>query len=260
MTRDEEWRPLPGPVLLSAGFPADGEDVPAALLLEIEEATLSLCRAVAAVGGELAVPADAAIAPLVATVAAEYAAPPSAERETEPPPLVHVLMTEGHDEELELDLSASIHTHHWRLRSEPVKPGTRQRLTAEALAELSPFATVVLGGAPEIESDFGVLLEYGHGWKPAVIGPTLPPALRDGELGGLDVVAEIMSEVEPHVFPRARDDEPRRRAAFTPYPFVMQVLVERWSHGEGPGARPYAYDSGEGGSSGTRDEEDGVLA
>jgi hypothetical protein len=121
------WAP---PVVLSAAFPAEDDEVHLEQLLEIEEALLSFTRAALAQGRRIVVPGDETVAPLVAQTVAEYAPPARAEGRKGEPPLVEVLLTRGPDLRLEEALAGSTgFTRGWRAaRKEPIGADIRSPL------------------------------------------------------------------------------------------------------------------------------------
>ncbi|MGH2948623.1 MAG: hypothetical protein ACRDPC_20595 [Solirubrobacteraceae bacterium] len=215
--RPQAWEP---PVVLSAGFPDEDDDVPSAQLLEIEEALLSLTRASLAQGRRLVLPADPVVVPLVAHTAAEYAEDIRTEAADVPPPLVHVLLTEGRDDQLAEALSGLDHVRLAPFSDPREERRGRQRLTAEALDELGPSAGVVFGGASESLDDLELI--RAHGIPLYVIGTALAGRLRErGDLWEYDIVEGALADVD---WGAAETDAERS----VPYPYVMQVLVERW--------------------------------
>jgi hypothetical protein len=213
------------PVLLAAGFPAEHEeDVPAAQLLEIEEAVLSLTRAAFAQGRRIVLPADRIVAPLVAEIATEYALPPRTEEvERSLRSLVVVAFTSGHDDRLQealAELGDVVEAAIFPAAEERQYTG-RHRITRDTL-ELGASRMVVIGGEPGILEDLELARE--RGLEQVAIGPTLVGAALEANLEGSDVVRRLLAEVGA--------EEGRWDAGAgepTPYPFVMQRLLADWA-------------------------------
>ncbi len=214
------------PVLLSAGFPHEDDEVRASRLHEIEEALLSFTRAVLAQGGRIVLPADRVVAPLVAETAAEYAPPLRTEATGPTRPLVGVLLTEGRDAQLEQALAALGHVTPMFFGDVDRQHTGRHRLTIEAVESVRPSSAVVLGAAPESLDDIRVLQEREV--LVQVVGEALAGSLGEpGELWHYDVTRRILQEIEWRVdAPGARHDLDVGRRV--PYPYVMQRLVEEW--------------------------------
>jgi hypothetical protein len=218
-----QWESLPQlwaqPVVLSAAFPDEDDEVPLQHLIEIEEALLSFTRAALAQGRRLLVPGDEAVAPLVAQTVAEYAPPTRAEEQEEGPPLVEVLLTRGPDPRLEEALAGIGRVRPLVARgAEGVREG-RHPLTYEVLRDLAPAAAVVIGGSRESIEDVGVLRDLQV--PLFVVGRTLSGALADRGLWEQDFVSGVLGEIEW----REPEDDVASGLAF-PYAYVMQRLVE----------------------------------
>lgn len=225
------------PVLVLAGFPDESDEVPSAeLLLEIEEALLSIVRAALAGGRRLALPADPVVAPLVAQVAMEYAPPPQAEALEEAPRLVDVMFSAGRGDPLEEVLAGMGHVRTTGSGEGEPRDGGRHPLTFAAVDDDRPVSAVVIGGQSSPE-DLVVLRELGV--PLSVIGSTLAGPLHEDEgLWMSDVSVEILGRIgwEPSDQPSDRDD--RRRSPFpygeVPYPYLMQQLVKDWNDNDSP--------------------------
>jgi hypothetical protein len=211
-------------ILLSADFPAEDEAVPASQLLDLEEALLSFARAALASEHTLALPADRIVAPLVAQIAAEYAAPPKMEAAEAPPP-VRVLFTAGRDPELEQALAGhegAWSPWHGEMLAEA--RGDRHPLTPEALRTIAPVFAMMLGGGRRLFEDFRMLRELQvplHAVGAALSGPLRE--VRDA--AEWDVTGQLLDEIGWGTPIGETDllDEAERRV---PYPYLMQRVVE----------------------------------
>jgi hypothetical protein len=211
-------------VILTAGFPQREYDREGLVELDaleaVEDAIVDIARAVFARGGDLALPADDEVAPLVALVAAEYAAPARAEAERPPAPL-RVFFTGGDDEEVQRLLRPL--TERGAAQVEPPGPEPlarsergRHRVDSWMIERTHPVGAIVFGGAPESAEDAAVLVTSGI--DTAVIGPAVLPGLELGDVleqGAWDAAADLPYREE-------RRDRP------PPLPFVVQTVVERW--------------------------------
>jgi hypothetical protein len=217
-------------VILTAGFPQREYDAEGLVELDaleaVEDAIVDTARAVFARGADLALPADDEVAPLVALVAAEYAAPARAEAERPPAPL-RVFFTGGGDEGAQRLLRPL--TARGAAQVEPAGPEPlarsergRHRVDPWMIERTRPVGAIVFGGALESAEDVAVLVASEV--DTAVIGPAVLPGLELGDLlerGAWDAAADLPYREE-------------RRDRSPPIPFVVQRIVERWlPRGEG---------------------------
>lgn len=249
-------------VFLSASVPAPDRDVryrqrgirrvPHAAL-EIEEAVVSLARAVFSAGGRLVFGGHPSITPLVAMVAAEYAHPRAAERESTPrqaaeTPLVtvyqldvyHDLSSEatqimtalGHAKVIEVPSEVNERGNDATLGSLAF-PNSLAVMRTQMISESRPRAMVCIGGMEGVESEAEIFFETMRtrpiyalettGGAAALLGEREDRRVRfiDREvLGrlGVKAPAEVAEAVSDGL--RAPMDE-----LLIPYPLIMQVLV-----------------------------------
>jgi hypothetical protein len=175
------------------------------VLLDIEEALVSLTRAALAQRHALLMPDDPVAALLVAQTAAEYTEPLRTEALERPRPIVHVMLSEDSDE----TLAGFGHVRLW--------PPGPQRLSEDALNALRPSVAVIIGGAAESFQDFEVLRPT---MAVAVIGTALAEPLL--ALREYDVVGPMLRDIEwREGEPEAIPDAERS----IPYPYLMQALI-----------------------------------
>jgi len=214
------------PVVLSAGFPDEDDDVPAAQLLEIEEALLSFTRAALAQGRRLMLPADRVVALLVAQTAAEYALLPQTEMSEPARPLIEVVLTEGRDAQLEQALAGLNHVRPHLFGNPKAQHTGRHRLTSDAVREIQPASAVVLGGARQSLDDVHMLREFNV--RLYVVGATLAGPLREhGELWEHDITERMLAEIDWGK-ERGEADIGVDVERQIPYPYLMQRLVQEW--------------------------------
>jgi hypothetical protein len=236
-----------GRVLLLAGFPGEDEDVPAAWLLDTEEALLSFTRAALANGLTLAMPLDHVAAPLVAHTAAEYVPPPQMERVEPIEPLVEMFADDGWDTQLEQSLTGLEHARMVSLGDRPPPDaddsqssedarGTARHSTLRILERVRPVVAVMLGDTRRLVDDFFMLREYGI---PLHVVTTLPGAhVVRSDLREYDITSRFLAEID---WPNAQteDDHPSADGSrVLPYPYLMQRLVERIGENAGTDRPP----------------------
>jgi len=210
---------------------------------EAEEAVISLTRAVLASGGRLALLADDAIGPLVAQLGGEYAEPPRLETERAPGehrtqvalivhaglerPTVEVLSFLQRSGVVDLMVPAPD-----QRRLEPWPPGSP--LPEESSEDLwhglvkfaEPIAVVAVAGPADWMATRD--LSMGTGVPGFLIETAAPAGLwMDGNYG--EVTSVVRRYVTPELTQRAG-----LRLEGTPYPFLMQCLVEELAHGDRP--------------------------
>lgn len=216
---------------------------------EIEQAVISLARAVFSEGGRLVFGGHPAISPLVAMVVGEYREPRFAEgadeRRTPPVEIYQSRAFEGYlpDDTLLMHRLgyASIH---WvdavdGERFNPEAPVEDVQCTKslrgmrETMLESSnPDAMVCIGGMEGLESELAVALERGRPFPIYVLERTGGAAalLRERHLTGLRMIdTEVMARVDQmrtKLGVPIQAGETHIRQALVPYPLVMQTIVE----------------------------------
>lgn len=218
---------------------------------EIEQAVISLARAVFSEGGRLAFGGHPAISPLVAMVVGEYREPRFAEstehRDLGPVDIYQSRAFEGYlpdDTLLMYKLGyASIHwvesvgqeKFHPHLEAVDTScPNSLRKMREVMLENAHPDAMVCIGGMEGLEQEVEIALETRPFMPIYVIERTGGAAalLRqraDGRLRMIDT--EVVSRLD-RVRPRALhelDDRAVNRRALVPYPLVMQLIVDEVS-------------------------------
>lgn len=209
--------------------------------LEIEEAVVSLARAVFTEGGVLVFGGHPAISPLVAMVAGEYIRPRLVEGRGEevrtPIQIYQSRAFEGHlpDETLMM-FQAGYATLHWTEavagerfdpgapRDRPRCPRSLRHLRERMIGETAPEAMVCIGGMEGVEQEVEIFRELRSGAPVYVFGETggASALLAGGE--GLRVVdREILERLEPLRRSQRQQDEEGRPPV--PYPLIAQMLV-----------------------------------
>jgi hypothetical protein len=216
---------------------------------EIEQAVISLARAVFSEGGRLVFGGHPAISPLVAMVVGEYREPRFAEsaeeRRTAPVEIYQSRAFEGHlpdDTLLMYRLGyASIHwvdaMNNERFNPQVLAADTQcessLRLMRETILDTArPDAMVCIGGMEGVEDEVDLALQRGRTFPIYALERTGGAAalLRRRNLGRLRMIdTEIVTRVE-----RRREEfgvaksahEMQIQRALVPYPLVMQTIVE----------------------------------
>lgn len=224
--------------------------------LEIEEAVVSLARAVFAEGGTLVFGGHPAISPLVAMVAGEYIRPRFVEgvgEEVSTP--IHIYQSrafEGYlpDETLMM-FRAGYATLHWTEamdgerfdpeapRDQPFCPKSLRHMREQMIEETAPIAMVCIGGMEGVEREAEIFRELRQGAPIYVFGGTggaaalLAEEREDGLLRIID--REVLERLAP--LRRSREleagpahGEPERPPV--PYPLIAQMLVGELIHGQ----------------------------
>jgi len=247
-------------VFLSASVPAPGRSERYRRIedahLEIEEAVVSLARAVFAEGGTLVFGGHPAISPLVAMVAGEYLRPRSERGEGEegstPIRIYQCRAFEGFlpDQTLMM-FRAGYATLHWTEaidgeRFDPKAPGpfcpkSLWHMRERMIGETAPIAMVCIGGMEGVEREVEIFRELRGGSPVYVFGGTGGAAavLAEGEeKATLRVIdREILERLAPLRRLRDRElgsdrGEPERLPV--PYPLIAQMLVEELIHRNEP--------------------------
>jgi hypothetical protein len=226
-----------------------GHEEPAEYQFEIEEAVISLARAVLASGGRLALLADDAVSPLVAQVGGEYAEPIRLETshapERGPSPvalIVHVNLAKPTADVLSLlarsgAVDLLVPDPEGR-RLAPWEPGfplpdEHVRDLWHGLVKFAEPIAVVAVAEPAIwmaERD----LAMGTGVPGFLVETATSAQLWAGGAYG-----EVIDVVRRYATPEPGHEEDSHVGArpwtSTPYPFVMQCLVEDLARGNTPG-------------------------
>jgi hypothetical protein len=231
---------------------ADDRRVPDAQF-EIEQAVVSLARAVFAAGGQLVFGGHPTISPLVATVAGEYRTFPRGEAGEEaarPPVLIYQseAFREYAPEATLLMFRTGVANVRWTPAEngeefKPGMPGPLCPLSLEAMrdrmiAESRPDAMVCIGGMAGIFDEVSLFTEQRRGRPVYALRATggASAILAEQSAPGLRVIDD---EVMARVAERRRglaggvpDGEGRAGRPVVPYPLIMQTLVEEIAGGE----------------------------
>lgn len=187
-------------LLLVASFPYEqGKWANAGLFLAIEEAILSLCRAVFEAGGRIACRVDEVAAPLALEVAAEYAALD---------PIVLLIATHPG----ELGLAEELDEHPWSTVV-PFAPSEREptNLTPETVDRVEPRAAVGIGDL-RLTHDLDAIREAHvqvHLVEPTLVEGARPDPRDSG----------VMEEFLEDAWSKYKD------RVEIPFPYLMQRLV-----------------------------------
>ncbi len=236
-------------VFLSASVPDPARDerfsrIPDAAF-QIEQAVVSLARAVFSEGGRLVFGGHPSISPLVATVAGEYRAPNLAEGGGERSrPQVAIYQSEAFRESLPQDTDLLIRLgladEHWieAVEGERFIPGqgsahdqcprSLQLMRERLLTDTDPVAMVCIGGMDGvlIEADmFGSLPSHRPIFTLAYTGgaASLLPEEEGHQVVPIDV------EVTRELPLRGEDESELAKGEIKvhPYPLIMQTIIDR---------------------------------
>jgi hypothetical protein len=219
---------------------------------EIEQAVISLARAVFARGGRLVFGGHPSISPLVGIVAGEYRGPRQAEGgEKVPQASVVIYQSEafrGHAQEDQLLLfKLDLTEVHWTEavdeerfdpdapRDGPPCPRSVEAMRQQMLREARPDAMVCVGGMEGVLAEVELFRNLASGRKIFVLAETGGAARLLAEEGSDDITVidrEILDDIKTRREERRRDepvvkaDKPPEPPA-VPYPLIMQTLVRR---------------------------------
>lgn len=240
---DWSWKPMARwSVFLSVGWSEGSGEALSAQALDIDEAVLSLVRAIITEGGDIAMVEHPAFSPLVAFITGHYQPPSLAEGSQkgrrEEPPSVHVLR-EREPTQPESDLDASL--GYLRFDSGPLQA---------FLERLRPRAMVCIGGTEELESHYESFLRLwptGHVYALTTTGGRAAELARRDPTRVLAIDEQILRHLE-HESPRESElpsEDVQRPELFheqepdlLPYPLIMQVLAGELGRGQTPGPEP----------------------
>jgi hypothetical protein len=213
--------------------------------VEIEDAVVSLARAVFVEGGRLVFGGHPSISPLVAMVAGEYVAVESAERSIERPPapvVIHQLdvyrpeVPDATQTMERLGQAAIIWHHadptethrHWD-ESAVAYPRSLAQMRREMLADRAIVAMVCIGGMEGVEDEARLFLQTRPGHPIYLLartgGATAVLASQFGRARHIRVIDdELLDDLRPRLRINQEElvDAPLR---FTPYPLIMQRIV-----------------------------------
>lgn len=221
--------------------------------LEIQEAVISLSRAVFVESGTLVFGGHPAISPLVAMIAGEYLAPRFVEgRSADSQTPIQIYQSRAFEgflpDETRMMFRAGYATLHWTEavggeRFDPAMPRDRPRcprslllMRQRMIGEMSPVAMVCVGGMEGVEEEVEMFQELRRRAPIYVFGETggaaalLAGRADEGALRIID--REVLARVEPlrrlHARRQAGTSRERDEAERppVPYPLVAQVLVE----------------------------------
>jgi hypothetical protein len=191
-------------LLLVADFPYErDEGTDSELFVAIEEAILSLCRAVFDAGGRIACRVDHVVAPLALEVAAEYA----------PPEPVVVLVVAHPDL---LALAKELHDEYPWSTVVPFAPSESEptNMTRETVHRVEPAAAVGIGDLSALGHDLHAIRSADvqvHLVEPTLVGEA------DRDPHDREVVAEFLPD----------GWKPGEDRLEVPFPYVLQRLVSR---------------------------------
>ncbi len=211
---------------------------------QIEDAVISLSRAVFVEGGTLVFGGHPAISPLVAMVAGEYLAPLGAEADgrRERPPAVPIEIYQSRafegflpDETLMM-FRLGYANLHWidavdgerfdpeAPRDEPPCPGSMEEMRRRMIGEMQPVAMVAIGGMQGIFDELRIFRELRQDapvYALATTGGAAARLVERREPGVRAIDTEVMNPLKEHGELRSREgDRP-----VIPYPLIVQVLV-----------------------------------
>lgn len=217
---------------------------------EIEQAVISLARAVFSEGGHLVFGGHPTISPLVAMVVGEYREPRFAEsgkdRNAAPVEIFQSQAFEGHlpDETLlmyrlgyaSITWVEAVDNERYQpdaQNNEAPCPRSMERMRTRMLDQSSPDAMVCIGGMEGLEAEVKLVIEKLPKMPIYVLERTGGAAglLRNLYPNNLRMIdTEVILRVE-----KLRADiqsviEQKRHRALVPYPLVMQTIVEEISH------------------------------
>lgn len=252
-------------VFMSASVPARGRAEKFHRIkdafLEIEQAVVSLTRAVLSEGGTLVFGGHPSISPLVATVAGEYRPAAFAESRGERPTAqVQIYQSKifhGHaHEETMLMFRLGLADVRWidkhpdeHFDDPPPKSGPRFPLSLLAMRlamieETRPDAMVAIGGMEGVEEEARIFHDFQSGRPCYVLGETGGACrlLAEQPPWPIDVIDErVMVErsrrrkeqASERRDPHGLEDIRRREveAEVVPYPLIMQTIVEELARG-----------------------------
>jgi len=228
---------------------------------EIEQAVISLARAVFAEHGVLVFGGHPAISPLVAMVAGEYREPTFAESHQEKPAApIRIFQSRAFDgflpDDTLLMYRLGYATITWvdAVGGEKFDPGFKYREapcpnSLQAMREAmiqwtSPEAMVCIGGMEGVEREFEVFSRFRSGAPVYALERTGGAALilarhRRNEIRVID--SEIINKLHnlrmksPAVSPAGSSKEDQQPTV--PYPLIMQTIVDEIAENNRPGAR-----------------------
>ncbi len=234
-------------VFLSASVPSPerpqfygGEDAHR----QIEDAVISLSRAVFAAGGTLVFGGHPAISPLVAMVAGEYLAPfraEAGERQQERPPVpIEIYQSRAFEgflpDETLMMFRLGYANLHWIAavdgerydpkapRDQPPCPKSMEEMRQRMIGEMQPVAMVAIGGMQGIFDELRIFKQHRQGSPIYLLASTSgAAALLAGrrEPGVRAIDTEVLSSLQGHEELRSREGE----RPVIPYPLIVQVLV-----------------------------------
>lgn len=209
------------------------------------EAVIAVARATFAVGGRIVMPADRAVAPVVASIALDYAALPATERGHVPPTPLVVADTGGYDDTLDALLEPyaargavtrygahgeEIETRR-RERRELDPHGAHRHPVTDMLLERWPLAGAVYVSPDDAADDEIGRLE-ARGIQVAVLA--LDDPYERERHGHRDAARRMMEGRRRRWLPREEREKGRRPVPPPePYAYVAQRLVAGWTGGVG---------------------------
>jgi hypothetical protein len=212
--------------------------------LEIEEAVISLARAVFSEGGTLVFGGHPAISPLVAMVAGEYLRPRAGAGTARGEPPIHIYQSrifEGHlPQETPAMFRAGYARLHWTEavdgerydpdlpRDRPRYPASLRHMRETMIGESRPAAMVCIGGMEGVEQEVEIFARL----RPAA------PIYTFAETGGAAALlaearAGSVRAIDREVLARLAEVRGRPVASATsvvPYPLIAQRLVAELAH------------------------------
>jgi len=220
---------------------------------EIEQAVISLARAVFSEGGRLVFGGHPAISPLVAMVVGEYREPRFAEsaeeRHAAPVEIFQSRAFDGYlpDETLlmyrlgyaSITWVEAVGDERYAPKSEDDEtpcPKSMKRMRARMLDQSAPDAMVCIGGMEGVEDEVKMMLEKRPRTPIYVLERTGGAArlLRDSHPGSVRLIdTEVIERVEKlraDLRPRDAAIQETQHRALVPYPLVMQTIVEEVSN------------------------------
>jgi hypothetical protein len=233
--------------------------------LEIDEAVISLARAVFSEDGTLVFGGHPAISPLVAIVAGEYHRPRAVDDPAENAeesgerfsPLVHIYQSQAFEgylpDETLMMFRLGHAVIHWTEavdgerfdpeapRSGPPCPESTRLMRERMLREMQPTAMVCIGGMEGVEQEFEMFREIRRGFPvyifertggaAAILAKRDEPGVQVLDRDVLSRLRELRRDAErpPGFLSPDRRPEP----AVMPYPLIAQILVRQLAGGRG---------------------------
>jgi hypothetical protein len=226
---------------------------------EIEQAVISLARAIFSEGGHLVFGGHPAISPLVAMVAGEYREPRHTETQEERPPSpISVFQSRAFQgflpEETLMMYQLGYATITWidaaaQERFDPTRdepegpcPKSLRKMRVAMIHTTRPDAMVCIGGMNGVEEELALLGDLQPGTPVYVLGRTGGAAALIAEQYRKKVRViddEVMERIatlrhdHPRIDEKDRDRREESGPPVVPYPLIAQTIVDELAHNQG---------------------------